>query len=58
MAMRVYLERSSTGLWSALLITHNRDIPLRGYISRKMAEHAAAAISLHVFGRVPYFMEG
>lgn len=55
--VRVYLHRSATGLWAAVLALPARDVTLLGYLTDAEARFAAEKVALAAFGRAPYFME-
>lgn len=55
--IRVYLERSHTGLWYATLCTHQGPLRLLGYLDKVAARNAAEGVAMNVYGRIPYYME-
>ena len=57
LSVRVYLEQSRTGLWSAILAMPFRQVTLRGYLNRNYCKAAAENVALNYYGRVPYFVE-
>ncbi len=58
LSVRVYLEQSRTGLWSAVFALPYRQVTLRGYLNRNNCKWAAERVAIDYYGRVPYFMEG
>ena len=57
MHIRVYIEQSRTGLWSAVMMHPFYPTTILGYLTRAECKQAATARAIRAFGRAPYFVE-